>query len=55
MAAAPTAMNAPRITRASTMPMVSTFCWYSRGGIAKVAMITTNTNRLSTDNAFSVT
>lgn len=54
MAAAPTAMNAPRITSARTMPMVSTFCWYSRG-TAKVDMMITKTNRLSTLRAFSVT
>jgi hypothetical protein len=50
--AAPTAMNAARMIRASTMPKVSTFCWCS-AGTAKVVMITTKTNRLSTDRLFS--
>jgi hypothetical protein len=46
-------MNTPRITRAITMPIMSTFCWYSRG-TANAVMIIRNTNRLSTDSAFSV-
>ena len=54
MAAAPTAMNPARITSAMTMPISSSFCWNARG-TANVAMITVNTNRLSTDRAFSVT
>jgi hypothetical protein len=35
--AAPSAMNAARSTRASTIPIVSTFCWCS-AGTAKVLM-----------------
>ncbi len=52
--AAPSAMKIARSTSASRMPIVSTFCWYS-AGTANVVMITTNTNRLSTDRLFSTT
>ena len=53
MSAAPAAMNAPRMTSASTMPMSSTFCWYCRGTANRLMMIT-KTNRLSTDRLYSV-
>ncbi len=53
MAAAPTAMNAPRKTRASTMPMSSAFCWYSRG-TPNLLMMMMKMNRLSTDSEYSV-
>ena len=53
MSAAPTAMNAPRSTRASTMPNSSTLCWCSEG-TWKLAMMMTKTNRLSTDSEYSV-
>lgn len=49
---APTAMNTARIASASTMPKVSTLCWCS-SGTAKVVMMMTKTNRLSTDKLFS--
>jgi uncharacterized lipoprotein NlpE involved in copper resistance len=52
--AAPSAMKIARRISASTMPMISTFCWCS-AGTANVVMITTNTNRLSTDRLFSTT
>ena len=53
ISAAPAAMNPPRITSASTMPMSSTFCWYCRG-TAKRPMMITKTKRLSTDRLYSV-
>ena len=52
--AAPSAMKIARRTSASTMPMMSTFCWCS-AGTANVVMITTKTKRLSTDRLFSTT
>jgi hypothetical protein len=50
--AAPRAMNTARMTSASRIPNVRTRCWCS-GGTANADMITTNTNRLSTDRLFS--
>ena len=53
MTAAPTAMNAPRRISASTIPNSSTLCWCS-AGTAKLAMMMTKTNRLSTESEYSV-
>src|SRR3954453_10198482 len=53
MAAAPTAMNTARRTRAITMPTLRASCWYWRG-TANLAMTMMNTNRLSIDNEYSV-
>ena len=53
ISAAPAAMKAPRMTRASTMPISSTFCWYCRG-TAKRPMMITKTKRLSTERLYSV-
>ncbi len=50
--AAPSMMKITRSTSASTIPMISTFCWCS-AGTANVLMMITNTNRLSTDRLFS--
>ena len=54
MIAAPMAMNRPRNTRDSAIPMSSTFCWYF-GGTLNEPMISAKTKRLSTLSAFSVT
>ncbi len=52
--AAPTAMNAARRTSAIVIPAVSTRgC--ATAGTENVAMIITNTNRLSIDRLFSTT
>ena len=51
---APSAMKIARMTSAARMPNVSTRCWCS-AGTENVDMITTNTNRLSTDRLFSTT
>ncbi len=53
MAAAPTPMKMPRITRASTMPISSAVCWNCRG-TANLAMMMMKMNRLSTDSEYSV-
>src|SRR6476620_8249205 len=53
MAAAPMKMKMPRSTSAITMPTNSASCWYCRG-TANLAMMTMKTNRLSTDNEYSV-
>ncbi len=53
ISAAPTAMNAPRMTSASTMPISRTRCWWI-AGTRKDAMITMKMNRLSTDSEYSV-
>jgi hypothetical protein len=50
--AAPSAMKIARMTSAARIPNVSTRYWCS-GGTANVDMITTKTNRLSTDKLFS--
>ena len=52
ISAAPSAMKIARMTSAARIPKVRTRCWCS-GGTANVDMITTNTNRLSTDRLFS--
>jgi len=49
---APRAMKIARMTSAARIPNVSARCWCS-AGTANVDMITTNTNRLSTDRLFS--
>jgi hypothetical protein len=46
-------MKMPRMTSAITMPIESTFCRYCLG-TANDDMMITNTNRLSTDNEYSV-
>ena len=46
-------MNAARSTRAPRMPQKSTRCC-SADGTLKYAKITMNTNRLSTERAFSM-
>ncbi len=51
--AAPRKMKPVRATSAKTIPKSSTFCWSSRG-TAKLDMMMRNTNRLSTESAFSV-
>ena len=53
MIAAPPAIMPVRAMIAKVMPNSSTFCWSSRG-TRKLVMITRNTNRLSTERAFSV-
>ena len=53
MATAPSAMNMPRNTSASTMPTSSASCWYFRGTL-KLAMMMRKMNRLSTDRLYSV-
>ena len=53
MAAAPTRMKTVRSTSAKVIPKSSTFCCSSRG-TPKLAMISTNTKRLSIDRLFSV-
>lgn len=53
MIVTPRAMKTPRATRAIATPTSRTFCWNSFG-TAKVVMMMRKTNRLSTDNAFSV-
>jgi hypothetical protein len=50
--AAPTAMRTARIPSARRIPNVRTRCWCS-AGTTNVDMITTKTNRLSTDRLFS--
>ena len=45
-------MKIARMTRARTMPKVSTLCWCS-SGTANVVMMITKTNRLSTERLFS--
>ena len=52
--AAPARMKARRRTRAMTIPASRTSCWFFLG-TRKAVMMSTNTNRLSTDRAFSVT
>ncbi len=47
-------MKTPRRTSAPTIPSISSRgCWSA--GTAKVLMMITNTNRLSTDRLFSTT
>jgi hypothetical protein len=46
-------MNRPRITKASTMPISSTRCWWT-AGTPKADMMITKMNRLSTDSEYSV-
>ena len=53
MAAAPTAMNTPRMISAITMPTSSTRCWCT-AGTANAAMMMTKTKRLSTESEYSV-
>ena len=52
--AAPMKMNPVRAIRANTIPNSSAFCWSARG-TTKLVMMMRKTNKLSTDNAFSVT
>ena len=52
MAAAPTAMKIARITRAITMPIISAYCWSSRG-TANLLMMMMKMNRLSTESEYS--
>ena len=51
---APSAMKIARNTSAARIPNVSTRCWCS-AGTANEDMITTKTNKLSTDRLFSTT
>jgi hypothetical protein len=53
IAAAPTAMKMPRRISASTIPNSSTLCWCA-AGTAKLVMMMTKTNRLSTLSEYSV-
>ncbi|MNJ05535.1 hypothetical protein D3C73_1669070 [compost metagenome] len=53
MMAAPSTMKIARRISAMIMPNISTSCWYFRG-TEKRAMMMMKTNRLSTDNAYSV-
>ena len=46
-------MKAPRITRASTIPIISAVCWYCRG-TEKLAMMMMKMNRLSIESEYSV-
>ncbi len=46
-------MNAVRAISEMTIPISSTFCWFSRG-TRKLLMMIRKTNRLSTESAFSV-
>ena len=49
---APSSIKIARRMSATMMPKVSTLCWCSCG-TAKVVMMITNTNRLSTERLFS--
>ena len=53
ISAEPSAMKMARMMSASTMPKVRTLCWWW-SGTAKVLMMITNTNRLSTERLFSM-
>ncbi len=46
-------MKAVRAIRENVIPNSRTFCWSARGTLNELMMIR-KTNRLSTDNAFSV-